>query len=50
MDALKGKMIEFNAKAPTNLQLGEEQIHQLVDLGTNCSALSTTIFPVFLDS
>jgi len=33
MEALKGKLIEFNAKAPSNLQLGENQINQLINLG-----------------
>ena len=33
MDALRGKMIEFNGKAPSNLQLEEDQINQLVNLG-----------------
>ena len=35
MEALKGKLIEFNAKAPSNLQLGENQINQLINLGKN---------------
>ena len=35
MEALKGKLIEFDAKAPSNLQLGENHINQLISLGKN---------------
>ena len=37
MDALKGKMLEFNAKAPSHLQLEEDHLNQLVmTLGKTC--------------
>ena len=44
MEALKGKLIEFNAKAPSNLQLGENQINQLISLGKNHLFQSYSIF------